>query len=199
MRGWKIALLAALPAALTVAGIFVVTQTSDIPGSDLTHDPAGLVGYAQYVGLFSYLGVLLWAATASIAIFVYGVLRRTDIDRARYFLFAGLLSAVFAVDDLFMLHEDVLPHRVGIDELIVMAVYGLLGLAFLIRHYVRIVVEGAAVLVAAVVSFGITVLVDLWNPLGFGVLVEDVFQVLGIGLWLGHFWSAAARSLRPTA
>jgi hypothetical protein len=199
VRGWNIAWLAALPAVLTVVGIVVVTQTTDIPGTDLTHDPAGLVGYPQYVGLFSYLGILLWAATASVAIFAFGVLRKTDLDRARYFLFAGLLSAVFAVDDLFMLHEDVLPHRVGIDELIVMSVYGLLGLAFLIRHYARIVVEGAAVLVAAVVSFGITVLVDLWNPLGFGALVEDVFQMLGTGLWLGHFWNAAARSLRPAA
>jgi len=199
VRGWKIALLAALPAALTVVGIFIVMTTTDIRGSDLTQDPAGLVGYPQYFGVFSYLGILLWAATASVAIFAYGILRSTDGDRARYFLFAGVLSAMFAIDDLFMLHEDVLPHRVGIDELIVMAVYGILGLTFVIRHYVRIVVEGSAILVAAVVSFGITVLIDLWNPLGFGILVEDVFQVLGTGLWLGHFWSAAALSLRPPA
>lgn len=200
MTRWRVAVLVALPALLMVAASSVVAWLSDVAPADLTQDPATLLGYPSYLGLFSHLGIVLWAAAAAIAVFAWAVLRSSDRERARYFAFAGLLSTLFAFDDLLLLHEEVLPHGVGIDEFVVMGAYGLLSLAFLIRHYARIVVEGPALLLAAVVSLGISVLLDLWDPSDVNVLVEDGFKLLGIGCWLGHFGRAAARllSLRPT-
>jgi len=197
MARWRVAVLVALPALLMVVASSVVAWLSDVPPADLTQDPAALVGYPFYLGLFSHLGILLWVAAAVIGAFAWAVLRSSDRERARYFGFAGLLSALFAFDDLLLLHEEVLPHRIGIDEFIVMGAYGLLSLAFLMRHYARIVVEGPALLIAAVVCLGVSVLLDLWDPSDVNVLVEDAFKLLGIGCWLGHFARAAALSLSP--
>lgn len=180
-----------------VATTILVTRFSDVRTTHLTQDPAELVGYPFYYGVFSYVGVLLWAAAGSVATLAWAILRDADRDRARYFLFAGVVSTIFAFDDLFLLHEDVLPHRAGIDELLVMAVYGLVALAFLVRHYARIVVEGPSLLVGAVVFFGASVLLDLWDPSDANVLVEDTLKLLGIGCWLGHFARAAALALGP--
>ena len=197
MTRWRVAVLVALPALTLVVGTNVVAFFSDVTVAQLTQDPAALAGYPFYFGLFSHVGVLLWAACGTIGIFAWAELRDADPHRARYFLFGGLLSTMFAFDDLLLLHEDVLPFRVGIDEMVVMGVYGALLLTFLVRHYARIIVEGPALLVTAVACFGATVLLDLWDPSGLDVVVEDGLKLLGIGCWLGHFVRAAARSLSP--
>ncbi|MFN2383859.1 MAG: hypothetical protein ABR559_06290 [Gemmatimonadota bacterium] len=189
-------LLVALPAILYVGTVAIVTAVSSIRTTELTRDPAAQAGFPFYFGAFSHLGVLLWCAAASICFLAWTLLGGVDREAARYFLESGLLTALFGLDDLFLLHEDAFP-RLGIDEMVVIGAYGLAGLAYVVRWYARIVGGGASLLVAAVVFLGLSVLIDLWDPPDLDIMFEDGFKLLGIGCWLGHFARAAARALRP--
>ena len=193
----RTALLVALPAILYVGTIGLVTAVSNVRTTELTQDPAAHVGYPFSFGAFSHLGVLLWSAAATLCLFTWAVLRGIDRDAARYFLASGLLSAMFGLDDLFLLHEDAFPRRLGVDEMVVIGVYGLAALAYFVRWYARIVVGGPTLLVAAVAFLGTSVLIDLWDPPSLDIMFEDGFKLLGIGCWLGHFARSAARALRP--
>lgn len=195
---WRVAFWVALPAILLWTTTGLVNLTTDIRNRHLIMDPAALVGFPFYYGIFTYLAVLLWGAAATVCLFAYVLLRSSDRDRARYFLTAGLFTTILCVDDLLMLHEDVLPFQLGIDELIVVTVYGGLAIAWIVRWYAVIVTEGPGLLVASGIFLGASALLDVWDP-GVDIVIEDGFKLLGIGCWLGHFARAAARVLRPAA
>lgn len=97
--------------ALFVSAVIVllVHYGTDVNVEVLTVDPAAEVGLAPYVGVVSYVGILfLWSA-ATIGIVGYLVLRRSqghrDLSRLLGTFF--LLMAWLAIDDLFLIHEEV--------------------------------------------------------------------------------------------
>jgi hypothetical protein len=75
----------------------------------LTVDPAAEVGLAPYVGVVSYLGILfLWSA-ASVGGVGYIVLKRSREyhDISNMVGAFSLLLAWLAIDDLFLIHEEI--------------------------------------------------------------------------------------------
>ena len=109
-------------------------------------------------------------------------------------LFAGLSSALIALDDQFLLHERVLPSLTGLPELVFLLPYGIIG--------------GAAPFVASRVA-GWRYMAGLWPSLVFLALsvstdleifgessyaTEDLLKLAGFAAW-SAFWIATTRSV----
>lgn len=161
----------------------------------LLRDPAAAFGFAPYAGLFSHLGVLALATAGAISIFAAQLLRQGGRQRLML-LCAGLLSLWLAVDDLFMLHERVLPRLVGLPENVTLAIYvvlalglmRLIGAALLTRRHLGLWVAGGFLVVMLVTDM----LFEVATSASF--LVEETAKFAGFVLW-ATFWIAEARSV----
>ena len=103
-----------------------------IPMGNLTKDPASILDFPFYFGVISSLGVLMWAASASLCLFV-GLLQyqvEKNYEEAKI-VSAGLLTLILSFDDLFLhIHERFFPRYLNISELIVYFAYITAGLSF---------------------------------------------------------------------
>jgi hypothetical protein len=173
-------------------------------GGDATH---------RHYGLLSNLGILAWAAAGSICLFV-GLTdgARLSADARSFLLFAGVLTLILTLDDLFMVHEN-------LDGPLVYAPYLIAVIFYLYRFGHVILSLDTALIAAALVFMGMSMAVDIlielrsqWSlpgqtdlgqenrgrsrPASLGVgFMEDVFKLLGICCW-AVFHIRAASLLR---
>ena len=105
---------------------------------------------------------------------------------------------LWLLDDLFMLHEDLLSVRLGIPQLAIMAAYALATLAFLMRFRGVFPRTRVALLGSALAFLAFSVGLDLIFTKGRGRghhLFEDGAKFLGIVGWLGYLTSASAQAI----
>jgi hypothetical protein len=193
-----------LPATVIVAIIAAVLGTVGcavalfhVTGRDwwvLLRDPAAAFEFAPYAGLFSHLGVLAMTVSGAISVFAALVLPCSGREK-QVLLSAGLLSLWLAVDDLFMLHEALLPRLIGLPEAMTLGVYvalglgllGLIGPVVLTRRYLGLWASGGflAAMLATDLTFEVATSASL--------LIEEAAKVCGFMLWAA-FWIAEART-----
>lgn len=185
---------------------------------DLFVDPSAKAGFGAHVGLFSHLGVLaLWSgATALVGAVLLGV----GDGRRRFLLSLGMLLGWLAIDDLYMIHEElggvvarfVLP---SMDrrmlEGIVFAVYGVAWILWLVRYRHAIRSGPAIVLLAALAMLGGSVGLDVgelfiadWVSasevrITTVAVAEDVMKLAGILLLASYAMLIASEHLRQGA
>jgi hypothetical protein len=172
-----------------------------IPMAELTRDPVQLLIGRPYTGMLSNLGIIIWSATAGICLFVviltlpYAELKN---DR-QFFLLAFFLTLVLLLDDLFLLHDVILPEDLKISENYLYMVYGILSLIFIIHFWKYILQTPYILLVAAVMFFafsiGIDTIVKFLN-LEHGFILEDGSKFLGIISWGTYFTYAGYLTIR---
>lgn len=174
-----------------------------------TVEPVALAGLPPHTGFLSNLGVVLWFSTASVLIF----LSFRSVSLRRACLIPGVFSLWLGLDDGMMLHEELLPHSLGISSSVVQpALYALyaasLGLTLrTLRPWLR---EPAfLVLLAASFCLGASVSLDMireshWlSPRsrlvideGFAIWLEEGLKLLGIVAWWGYWLGFAGRRCR---
>lgn len=185
---------------------------------DLFVDPSAKAGFGGHVGLFSYLGVLaLWSgATALIGAVLLGV----GDGRRRFLLSLGMLLGWLAIDDLYMVHEELggaiarflLP---SMDrrmlEGVVFAVYGVAWILWLSRYRHAIRSGPAIVLLTALAMLGGSIGLDVgelfvadWVSASEGrvttmAVVEDLMKLAGILLLASYAMLIAREHLRRGA
>ena len=195
-------------ALLTLAALVVVHFVADIPLRLFFIDPVAEFSSPMYVGAVSNLGVVLWGSTASACLFGGWLLwgRQNAAEQSRFLLGSAVVSAILLFDDLFLLHEEVLPERLKIPQPIVFVGYGLLVGWLLWRFRTLILESDFVLLVLAAGFFAGSLLVDLFvTPAEFFIfgdfagrdLIEDGLKFLGIISWTAYFWRVAIRTLRP--
>lgn len=176
-------------------GLSVATGT---PMALLTRDPAATMGAKFYLGLLSNVGALLWCATATTCLLGWAALRKTAQHRevAGFLRGAGVLVMFLGLDDFFMLHEVVYP-RIGLEEGVVVVLYGV-GLICLVLRY-RLVILASELLLLAIGAalFGASVLVDGFIP--DSTAFEDVPKASAILFWLCYFWRLSLDRLNTRA
>ena len=155
------------------------------------YDPAN--GVMFYRGALSNIGILLWWAAATVYAFTAFLLHNNRPDfalRKTFLVYMAVFTGLLALDDLFMFHEEVLPVRLGIPELVMYAVYGMLAAGLV--GFVRVLLgTDFLVLGLAFGFFAFSILTDqeilhvLLNlPDGAFLLAEDLAKMLGIVCWL---------------
>jgi hypothetical protein len=188
---WLLTLAAILFSSVIYLGII-----NDISPKMLIRDPAAIVDAPFYLGFFSNLGVLFWAATVTVCFLTYSFLSRTEAESPiRPFLFcAGLLTLFLLFDDFFLLHEDVLPNYLGLNgNLFTLLVYGLSILSLLFFFRRLILSSDFLLLIAALGLLGLSMTLDNMTALfpklnASGVyILEDLFKFLGIIAWFLYF------------
>jgi hypothetical protein len=204
-----------LPMLLLLTAIAVFGLATEVPLWLFVTDTNSLAGVSFYAGTLSNFGVLIWCATASICLLTAAVLPTSPtVRRMRYFLLgAGLLTALLMLDDLYMIHELVLPMILGVPENVTLAAYGVAALG-LFWYYRRLIYRNATtLLLASGAFFAGSIAVDVLSELHllpsgavWDVLfpyAEEAFKLLGIAGWFGYFawlcWGTLAQSLATTA
>lgn len=179
----------------------VALQPWVAPG-DLLRDPLAVAEMSEtcckvYFGAVSSLGVLVWSAGAAVCMFTAALiyrLRGVTADTI-FMLSAGLLTAVMVIDDLYLVHENVLP-ALGVPQPITYAAYGLCGLIYVLLSWRRIMSARYVLLAAAIGLLATSVTIDWFfhSDHALRILLEDGAKLVGIFAWTA-FHAAAAWAL----
>ncbi|HEV3011089.1 MAG TPA: hypothetical protein VGX52_18850 [Burkholderiales bacterium] len=195
-----------LPAcvALCVLGAAVIARACfGIPWRHMMGDPAAITGWPFYLGFVSNAGALLWAAGASIFLFSYYVHRTSggDAQWGRFLLCSALFVGLLGLDDMFMLHDEVIPDYTPISQTLVVASYAGLAALYVVRFAPLIAQTAYPVFVAAIAllafSAGIDQIQDRISIVMLGKgFWEDAAKLLGIATWLSYAVHTSAAVLR---
>jgi hypothetical protein len=182
-----------------VAVLALAFQQSHIPIESLLRDG----------GAISDLGVMLWTATSAICAVTALVLLSTDASRSTMltFITATAFSGILATDDMFMLHDNVLPN-IGIPELGIFAAYVLFTLGYVALSWRNVFVAAPWHLIFTGAIFAAGLAIDITKDTATGPLLdwlyandhmrimgEDGFKFIGIGAWFTLHLRAALTEL----
>jgi hypothetical protein len=185
--------------SLIASGIIAIVGIAaafGVPADELTRDPAAVMGVRFYVGLLSNWGIMLWSAAAAMCLFTAWLLRERNSASFAWLLASGLITALLAMDDMFMLHEDVFPNVFGIHEKVVYLIYLLAGGIYILYFLPEFLKRKYLIFAAAFVFLAISVLSDsIGRWFYVPTAVEDSFKYAGIVLWLIFFMKTARDEL----
>ncbi len=182
---------------LTIIGI--ISYQADIPVKKFTQDPVVTNGGHPMTGFLSNLGVIIWSATVAICFFTYFVLSKRKKKSAftSFFLFAGIVTTVLLLDDLFLIHERWFPVLLGLPEEVVYAAYigTILGFLFFFRKVIFFKTDFLLIYLACGL-FALSIGTDVFFvQSGFVYLFEDGTKFLGIVTWCFYFFYHAFKNL----
>ncbi|KJB90425.1 hypothetical protein [Skermanella aerolata] len=151
------------------------------------------------------LGLFGWAAASGVALLTYTAIRSHETALVRrFFLAAGLLTLLLLADDAFMLHEEVLPHGLGIRERYVKVGYLAIAAAFGLGFFKVLIRKNFSLLALAASFFAASLLFDnpealqavgLWENDFVLYVAEDGSKFTGIILWLTYLVKSAVENL----
>lgn len=205
---WPLMLLIYIPILLGLSALVLVNLKADIPLRIFFIDTVAEFNAPMYIGLLSNFGVLLWCGAASVCLFggwlTFGCPDKRELTW--FLICSGLISALLMFDDLYLLHEEVLPDHMYIPQKWVFVGYGGLVLAFLIRFRQMIVGTDFLLLLIAFGFFSLSVFVDLFvtseeififGSLPGRHLIEDGFKLFGIVNWSVYFVRTCIQKVSP--
>lgn len=172
---------------LLILFVYVAGNLLNIPIEHFSADLAAIYGAHPFEGILSNIGILLWCTTAAICIFSFII--SNSRSRATYFLlWSGIITTILLIDDLFQLHEAILPWYFKISESAVYGGYILLITGYLIWFWREIIQTDYNYLAIACIFLGFSVAGDMVLPQeGIAYLVEDGFKIFGIVSWFFYY------------
>jgi hypothetical protein len=177
---------------LAVAGL----QTQ-IPVAQLLSDPATVNGGMWYAGLISNLGAIGWTVAMTAAAGGAFVARVGGRPRSTISFLRGgaLLGAMLLIDDLFQVHQRLLPREVGLSKPVVLLIELVLAGGWALTSIGELRRTRWHLLVMAGGAFAVSLVVDqlIAGPeSGARILVEDGAKFLGVLAWALYFVRTAA-------
>ncbi len=189
-----------LPIALLFLAVGILSRV--IKGASLAFFLRDVVATGKlpfFAGFVSQLGGILWSAALAICLFAWVMMqRRTDrfAGSKRFLLQGSLLTGLLLLDDIFLFHEEVAPEYLHISELIVFAVYMIVGIVFVFSNWKEILSSEYIILMIAFGMFATSIFLDalpldsfhlryFWEQLE--LFLEDGFKFAGIATWLTYF------------
>ena len=156
----------------------------------VVRDLAQTCGYPIGVGMISNIGILLWASSGAITLFV-SISKLAERDIAKLLLMGGIFSAILCVDDFFLLHD----RYVGPDFLNI--TYLTMTILMLIKFWKVLLKVELLPLIISLLFLSLSVFFDsilqqlLSENYELIQLYEECFKFLGIACWL-YFWCNAS-------
>ncbi|MFM8322514.1 MAG: hypothetical protein ACKOC5_16495 [Chloroflexota bacterium] len=195
----RLAVIYLLPAIMLAAAVYSALR-SGAPVSDYVRDLASVASLPPLTGFFSTAGSLLWGAAAAICYLGWAVLRHSpgDEDTAWMLFWAAVMGTLLCIDDMFLLHEEVMWKSVGFGEKQFYLLYLLSGALGAWRYRRQLLRSEYLYLAAAVgllgLSVGIDALRDAHTP--WDHLLEETPKWFGIVTWLAYWAGVCANTLR---
>ena len=186
--------LTVLLAGLTLVASVSVIVLSYLNGADPVspfRDMAAVADVHPFTSAVSEVGILIWTVAAAVSLFTAAIMRgRGRPDLMRFSLFFGVLSAILALDDQFMLHEEFMievPYR----QSAYVVLYGGTLIAFLVTQRSLLLDRLLPLFLGALGFLAASTVADTISdrfhvesvPLSLG---EDVLKVVGIVLWCAY-------------
>ncbi|WP_019507544.1 hypothetical protein [Pleurocapsa sp. PCC 7319] len=133
-RIYSLILIIYLPTVLVLLTVGFISWRTNIPIMDFTRDPLTILDAPFYIGILSNIGILFWAAGATICFFSSVIIHKINHEsQTFYFWFwGGFITTVLLVDDFFLLHEKIFPEYLNISESQAFLLYLLMLLAYLV-------------------------------------------------------------------
>tara|TARA_B100001057_G_scaffold248762_1_gene248989 strand:- start:1149 stop:1760 length:612 start_codon:yes stop_codon:yes gene_type:complete len=156
----------------------------------VVRDLAQTCGYPIGVGMISNIGILLWASSGAITLFV-SISKLAEREIAKLLLMGGIFSAILCVDDFFLLHD----RYVGPDFLNI--TYLSMTILMLIKFWKVLLKIGLLPIIISLLFLSLSVFFDsilqqlLSKNYELIQLYEEFFKFLGIACWL-NFWCNAS-------
>lgn len=203
-----------IPIVILLTLVALVGYYQDISVAVFTRDPAVTVieskispfidpKYNPFLGIVSQVGVLFWCITASLCIFCSRIISQKNYlanswtDFLRFF---GFLTLILLLDDLFLLHESVIPELFKIPEKITYLGYMSLCIWGLIKFRQVILKTEWIILLLSFFWFFCSIITDslpfLRSFYYIQYLLEDGFKLLGIVSWFYYFLRVCLQSLK---
>lgn len=151
-------------------------------------------------GFLSNAGVLTWGTGAVLALGAAWLLRRHSAAAAAATLgFGAIVTAVLALDDMYLVHDYVAPRFLGLTagQLAFYALYAALGGAFLLRLRRHPAGRTTPLFLAAGALLVVSAGLDLAYEESY--VAEDSFKLLGIVTWTGALLFTAQDMLERDA
>ena len=175
-----------------LAIVYSIGRATGKPLSGLTMDPAETFHAVPYVGILSYLGIMLWAATFGVCLIGGLILRQQHCHPGRFLLATAMFSLLLTLDDALLFHEQIFPHYLHIPQSVVMVGYVVIMTAYLLAFFRLILTTEYILFVLALISLGISAGMDqLLGPSNLENVIEDCFKFTGIVFWFSYFLSTA--------
>jgi len=178
-------------AAVASAVLFVVLLAWQdfVPFEYLSRDPLSVARdtneYREIFGLISNIGILLWCSATALCLFAAAEVRikNKSTVASRFFVTAGVFSAVLMLDDLFLIHE-----ALGSGQYALFAFYGMVMLIYIVYFHRILVALGPSLLLVSCGCLGISVVVDSLGSFsyllhGYVYPMEDGSKFVGITAW----------------
>lgn len=193
--------LAILIALLTA--VFAST-VKNIPLDTFTKDPLSISNAPFYFGFFSNLGIMFWTASIMTCWFVaYRVFYSGTKNDFRFMLWSGIVTLIMTVDDLFQLHETVMPAYFSISSNMVYITYINIYLIYFIRFRKKILKSEFITLIIAFLFLGLSTIIDLLPlPIPKDTFLEDALKLFGTVSWFVYYFRTSNEVLDrklPTA
>lgn len=175
---------------------------SDVPISFFSRDPTATLEGHPLTGMQSTLGILVWCAAAGICFFTSLVLRRTQANKAfcSFVLWSGMITSVLALDDMFLVHEDLVKRYLSLGENVVFLAYVFLLVGYVIKFRSYILDSEYLLLLLAFALFGLSVVIDFFQnqwPLPGRIFVEGALKLIGIVTWSSYLIRTCYHALAP--
>ena len=180
--------------ALTVS----VADMTDNPIWKLAKDPSEVLNFPSYIGMLSNWGVLLWMTAAAICLFTAMVMRKSDASRQalRFILISGILSFILAVDDLYRLHDWLLPRTLHIPERFFYYLYLIMMVSYFFAFLRQIHQYEYLLFWISIALLAFSRRIFLPIPfLNEYMTTGDMLKYFGIVFWLAFFYRTASREI----
>ncbi len=173
---------------------------NDIELDHFTQDPAAIMDTPFYLGFFSYIGILFWCGSAMLCFFAYNILPRTNENKrsVSFLLYSGLISTLLMFDDLFLLHEFVLPEYFYLSKNMVYIIYVNIIVFYLVFFRIELMETEFIILVIASAMIGSSQFVDLLPmPIPEDSFLEDAVKLFGIVTWFTYYARYCYQKIKP--
>jgi hypothetical protein len=122
---WKTIVIGILISLGSAAFTVMIAKLTGNSISSLAKDPAEIRHFPPYIGMLSNWGVILWVVTATICLFsvVLLKLQKATDGRFKFLLVSGLFSLLLGLDDLYLLHDRLLPRIFHMPEIFFYLLY----------------------------------------------------------------------------
>jgi hypothetical protein len=170
--------------------VLVVSLKSGIEPSDVTRDFSGVFRLAPYVGFISNLGIFMWCIALALTWFAWYFF--SEIGRLHslsvFYWYSGFLTLVLALDDLFQLHEVIIPEYLGLPEYSIYVVYLISAIIYSIKYYKKLFNQHVSFVFLAYSFFAFSMGFDsLGLKMPFETYMEDCLKFAGICFWSLYF------------